>query len=135
MLRVDLSSNQSFPWLSENGSFHRFFGWNSVLRIMFFSSKMTVNWLFLRNILWNILYLICNTCQAVDNNKVLPEENREWFENISKTAHILSFYEQNQTTIFISFYPKSLWNKSFADSLGNLWFQLEGGCWFFFIFK
>ena len=54
-----------------------------------------------------MLCLLCNTTQAADNNKVLSEENKDWFEFFSKTANFLSFYEQNQTTIVTSFYPKS----------------------------
>ena len=40
-----------------------------------------------------------------------------------KTAIFLLFYKQNQTTVFTSFYSKSLWNGLFADSLGILWSQ------------
>ena len=35
------------------------------------------------------------TTQAADNNKVLSEENKEWFENFSKTAYFLLFYDQS----------------------------------------
>ena len=46
---------KSFPRLSAQSSFHELFGWNGVLEIVFFSSEMTINWLFLRKILWKML--------------------------------------------------------------------------------
>ena len=67
-----------------------------------------------------MLCVLSNTTQAADNNKVLPEENIEWFEIFSKIANFLSFYERNQTRTVTSFYPKS----PFADNLGKLWLQL-----------
>ena len=82
---------------------------------------MTINGLFLRKILWNMLGLLCNTTQAADNNEVLSEENKRLVWKFSKTATFLSFYERNQTTIITSFYPKSPWNGPIADSLGNPW--------------
>ena len=106
-----------FRRLKADGPFHDLFGWCGALRIFFFSSEMTINWLLLKK----ILCLLCNSTQAADNNKVLSEENKELFEKILKTANFVSFWEQNQTTIITSFYPKSSWNRLFADSLGKLW--------------
>ena len=113
----------TFPRLKANGPFHELFGWNGVLRIVFFSSELTMNWLFLRKILWNMLCLLCNTTKAADKNKMLLEENKRLVWIFFKTAIFLSFYEQNQTTIVTSFYPKSSWNGPVADSQGKLCLQ------------
>jgi hypothetical protein len=38
-----------------------------------------------------MLCLLCNTAQAAENNKVLSEENKEWFDFFYKMANFLSF--------------------------------------------
>ena len=43
------------------------------------SSEMTINWLFLKKFLWNMLCLLCKTTQAADKNIVLSEENKSLF--------------------------------------------------------
>ena len=59
-----------------------------------------------------MLCLHCNITQAADNNKVLSEENKEWFEKFSKTAYFLSFYEQKQTTIAVLPEGEKHWGSS-----------------------
>ena len=38
-----------------------------------------------------MLCLLCSTAQAADNNKVLSEENKEWFEKILKQPTLCHF--------------------------------------------
>ena len=79
-----------------NGPFHGLFGWNGLLRISFFSSEMTINWLFLWKILWNMLCLLCNTTQAADNNKALSEENKILVWNFFKNSHFFVISDEKR---------------------------------------
>ena len=85
------------------------FGWKVVLRIFFFHKKWQWIGFSWKKIHWNMLCLLCNTTQAADNNKVLPEENKEWFEFFSFIANFLSFYElfgRNYVSINFFFHQK-----------------------------
>jgi hypothetical protein len=76
-----------------------------------FSSEMTMNWLFLRIILWNMLCLLCNTTQAADNNK---DTGLKFFQ---KQPVFCNFWWKKEILKTL-FQPKSLWNGSVAFSLG-----------------
>ena len=65
-----------------------------VLRIVFFFSKITMN--FLRKILWKMLCLFCNTTQAADNNKVLSEENKRLVWNFFKNSQLFDISDEKR---------------------------------------
>ena len=104
--------------LKANGPFHKLFGWNSVLRIYFFSSEMIINCFFLIKILWNMLCLLCNTTQAAENNKVLSEENKILVWKFFKNWHFVQISDEKRKFSTL-FQPKSPWNAPVTFSLEN----------------
>ena len=108
---------ESLPRLSANGLFHWLFGWNSALRIIFFIRNDSKLAFLEKNPLKHALF-ICKTTQTADNNKVL-----------------LSFYEQNQTTIITLFYPKRFVKQTVCRRPRKTMVSAGVKTWFNLIFK
>ena len=86
---------------------------------------MTINWLFLKKILWNMLCLLCNTTQAADNNKVLSEENKRLVWKFFKNSQLFDISDEKKKILKTPFQPKSLWNVPVAFNLLNVWILLS----------
>ena len=119
----------SFPRLSANRSFHGLFGWNSVLRIIFFSSEMSVNWLFLREFLWNMLCLLPRQLTSI---KCSQKNTKNCLKKFQKHPPFWHFMNETSQQHYFILPKKSVKRTVCRQSRKTMWTALyDYNVWMF----